>query len=197
MSNNLILVGGGGHCKSCIDVIEQENKYHIHGILDVPAKLGQEILGYKIIGTDDDIEKFAQQGFCFLVTIGQIRSAQLRRKLYEKIKTANGTCATIISPRAYVSPHAYIGEGTIIMHDALINTDARLGANCIINTKALIEHECIVGNHCHVAIGAVLAGQVQIGEGSFIGAQAVVIQQTCLPVCSFIKAGHVRFDFGR
>ena len=30
----LILLGGGGHCKSCIDVIEQESKYTIEGILD-------------------------------------------------------------------------------------------------------------------------------------------------------------------
>ncbi len=27
-------MGGGGHCKSCIDVIEQEGKYKIAGIVD-------------------------------------------------------------------------------------------------------------------------------------------------------------------
>ena len=37
--NNLILIGGGGHCKSCIDVIEQENKFNITGILDVKEKV--------------------------------------------------------------------------------------------------------------------------------------------------------------
>ncbi len=30
----IILVGGGGHCKSVIDVIEQEAKYKIAGIID-------------------------------------------------------------------------------------------------------------------------------------------------------------------
>ena len=32
--NNIILIGGGGHCVSCIDVIEAGKKYKIMGILD-------------------------------------------------------------------------------------------------------------------------------------------------------------------
>ena len=60
---NLILIGGGGHCKSCIDVIEGVNDYKILGILDTADKVGQEVLGYKIIGTDSDIEKYAKEGF--------------------------------------------------------------------------------------------------------------------------------------
>ena len=189
MSKNLILIGGGGHCKSCIDVIEQENKYHIYGILDLPNKIGQKILDYKIIGTDNDIENFIQQGFSFLITIGQLQSPKLRIMLYEKIKSAHGHLATIISPRAYVSKHAQIGEGTIIMHDALVNAGVTIGTNCIINTKALIEHECVIGNNCHIAIGTVLAGETKVGCGSFIGANSTLVQQSHIPSNSFIKAG--------
>ena len=54
MKEKIILVGGGGHCKSCIDVIEQEGAYQIAGVVDVPEKLHQKILGYEIIATDDD-----------------------------------------------------------------------------------------------------------------------------------------------
>jgi len=32
----IILIGGGGHCLSCIDVIEQTGLYQIIGILDLP-----------------------------------------------------------------------------------------------------------------------------------------------------------------
>jgi len=31
---NLILIGAGGHCRSCIDVIEAEKKYKIIGLID-------------------------------------------------------------------------------------------------------------------------------------------------------------------
>ena len=58
---NLILIGGGGHCKSCIDVIEHENKYKIVGILDMAEKVGQKVLGYKIIGSDSDISTYVKK----------------------------------------------------------------------------------------------------------------------------------------
>ncbi|MBR2526670.1 acetyltransferase [bacterium] len=185
----LILIGGGGHCKSCIDVIEGVKDFEIAGILDTPDKVGTEVLGYKIIGTDNDIGSYAKQGYYFLITVGQIKSADLRIKLYEKVKNAGGKFATVISPRAYVSKHACIEEGTIVMHDVLINAGAKIGKNCIINTKALIEHECIIKDNCHIAVGAVIAGEVEIGENSFVGANTTIVQCVKLPSKAFIKAG--------
>ena len=41
----IIVLGGGGHCKSCIDVIENENKYKIIGIVD---KKKNFLLNYKV-----------------------------------------------------------------------------------------------------------------------------------------------------
>lgn len=188
---NLVLVGGGGHAKSCIDVIEGLNEYKIIGILDTPDKVGQKILDYEIIGTDNDIKKYTEQDAYFLVTVGQIESADLRKTLYEKIKFAGGKVATIVSKRAYVSKYANIGEGTIVMHGAIINAGANVGRNCIVNTNALIEHDCSIGNHCHIAVSAVLAGGVTLEEESFIGANATVVQCLHLPQKSFVKAGSI------
>ena len=36
---DIILIGGGGHCVSVIDVIENENKFKIKGILDSNTKI--------------------------------------------------------------------------------------------------------------------------------------------------------------
>ncbi len=57
---NLILIGGSGHCKSCIDVIEQEQRFQIAGIIALPEKTEQNILGYQIIGSDEDLEKITK-----------------------------------------------------------------------------------------------------------------------------------------
>lgn len=185
---NLILIGGGGHCKSCIDVIEGLKDYRIEGILDTPDKVGQKVLDYEITGTDDDIEKYVKEDFFFLITVGQLKSADLRIKLFEKIKSLNGKFATIISQNAYVSKHSKIGEGSIIMHHALINAGAKIGKNCIINSKALIEHDCTIGDNCHIAVSAVLAGGVKIGSESFVGANSTIVQYKEIPQKSFIKA---------
>ena len=34
-----IILVGGGHCKSCIDVIEAEGRFIIKGIIDLPDML--------------------------------------------------------------------------------------------------------------------------------------------------------------
>ena len=53
MKRPLILVGGGGHCKSVIEAAESAGCF-IKGILDIPSQVGEEVLGYTIIGTDND-----------------------------------------------------------------------------------------------------------------------------------------------
>jgi len=78
---DLILLGGGGHCKSCIDVIEQQGVYNIIGILDDKEKAGSNILGYEIIGTDDDIHALIKKIKYFFITVGQIRTPETRIKL--------------------------------------------------------------------------------------------------------------------
>ncbi|MCK4874736.1 MAG: acetyltransferase, partial [Sulfurimonas sp.] len=55
MKKKILLIGGGGHCHSVIDVIELENKCTIVGIIDKKEFIGQDVLGYKIIGCDDDL----------------------------------------------------------------------------------------------------------------------------------------------
>lgn len=74
----IILIGGGGHCISCIDVIEQTGLYKIIGILDLPEKVGENVLGYPIIGTDENLEQFLPNCNDFFLTVGQIKSSALR-----------------------------------------------------------------------------------------------------------------------
>ena len=173
LEREIILVGGGGHCKSCIDVIEQAGIFEIAGIVDLPGKLHKKMLGYEIIATDDDLPLFVNECEKFLITLGQIKSPKKRIKIFHALKESGAKLPVIISPLAYVSKHAEIGEGTIIMHHALINAGAKIGSNCIINSKTLIEHDAIIGDHCHIATGAIINGGVKVGSGTFFGSNAV------------------------
>lgn len=189
MKESIILIGGGGHCKSCIDVIEQENKYHIVGILDAPELVGTKILGYEILGTDDDFPKLLKTVGNFLITVGQIKSPAKRINLYNMVKNGGGRLPVIVSPIAYVARSAAIGEGTIIMHHAIVNNEAQIGFNCILNSKSLIEHETVTGDFCHISTGAIVNGQVKIGDRCFIGSNSVVANNITIVDDSSISAG--------
>lgn len=191
MKEEIILIGGGGHCKSCIDVIEQEGRFTIAGIVDLPDKKQNNILGYPVISADADLAELIKSFPNVLITLGQIKSPNRRIELFNELMQIRACFPVIQSPLAYVSPHAQVAAGTIVMHHALINADANVGKNCIINTKALVEHDAVIENHCHISTGAVVNGGVIIGSGSFFGSGAVSKEYTTIPANSFIKANSV------
>lgn len=99
--------------------------------------------------------------------------------------------ATIIHPRANISPQVEIGEGTAVIAGATINIDTRIGRHVIINTNASVGHDCIIDDFVHIAPNAALAGNVHIGEGAHIGLGAAVIQGVSIGKWCIIGAGTV------
>jgi sugar O-acyltransferase (sialic acid O-acetyltransferase NeuD family) len=185
----IILIGGGGHCKSVIDVIEQEARFEIMGIVDKHKLLGSKVLGYSVISSDLDLQPLAKKYKYALITVGQIESPLIRIKLFNLAIKSGFTLASIISPKAYISKHSRIGRGTIVMHHAIVNANSFIGENCIINTKALIEHDCSISDHCHISTNAIINGGNQIGARSFIGSNVTTKQYIKIGKNSLIKAG--------
>lgn len=187
----IVLIGGGGHCKSVIDVIEQEGQFLIEGIIDKSKLLGAKILGYPVLGTDEDMPKFARKYKNAIITVGQIKSPKLRIQLFDKAIKSGFTMANIISPNAYVSKHSSIGNGVVVMHNAIINANSLIGDNCIINSQALIEHDCKISSHCHISTNATINGGTIIESRSFVGSKAITKELALIKENSFIKAGSI------
>ncbi len=195
MTEKIILIGGGGHCKSCIDVIQAEGRFEIAGIVENQgyqvSGVGYQVLGYEVIGTDNDLPELIKEYKNVLITVGQIQHPDIRIKLFNLIKGLGGKFPVIVSPNAYVSRNALIGEGTIVMHHAVVNTEAVIGVNCILNTGALVEHEATVGDHSHISTYAILNGQCKVGSRTFIGSRTVLSNNTDVADDTLISAGSV------
>ncbi|MCD4756734.1 MAG: NeuD/PglB/VioB family sugar acetyltransferase [Arcobacteraceae bacterium] len=183
----IVLIGGGGHCRSVIDVLEQQNKYEIIGIVDKKELLGVDVLGYKIIACDDNLETIFETCKNAIITVGQIKTNEIRVELFNRLKKIGFHFPVIISPLAYVSKHSSISEGTIIMHQVLINSNVTIGKNCIINSKALIEHDVTVGDNCHISTASVLNGNVIVENDTFYGSNTT--SKEGISIEGFIKAG--------
>ena len=187
--NEIILIGGGGHCKSVIDVIENEGTFKIAGIIDKTNLIGTNVLGYSVIGTDKDLPDLAENYKHAFITIGQIKSSSLRKKLFHLLNKAKFILPKVISPSAYVSKHSSVGRGSIVMHNAIINANSSIGDNCIINTNALVEHDCKISEHCHISTNATINGGSQIEPRCFIGSNVTTKELVTIKENSFIKAG--------
>lgn len=187
--NDLILIGAGGHARACIDVIEQEAKFKISGLVGLESEIGSSVNGYEVIATDEGLSNLVGRDQFALVALGQISSPDARLNLIQRALKAGFELARVISPSAYISPSAEIGKGTIVMHGAIINAGVKVGSNCIINSRALLEHDTQVSDNCHISTGAILNGGVLVGEGCFIGSGTIVKEGVSIGVRSIVGMG--------
>lgn len=156
------------------------------GVIDIPQKVGREVLGVPIIATEEELSKYVDD-VDFIVTVGFVKDPAVRNRIFNHIKSVGGRPGTIIASTAHVSPYAKIGAGTVVLHGACVNADAIIGDNVIVNTLSNIDHDAVVGDNCHISTCASLNGMSEVGDNSFIGSQAVVCQ--CVKICNDVVVG--------
>lgn len=176
--SKILLIGGGGHCKSVLDSLLCLGTYSEIGIIDKVDKLREVIMGQSVIGTDEDLIHFFEKGYKdAVITIGSIGNPQVRIKIYQKLLKIGFSFPIIKDSQAIVSKYAHIEEGVFIGKGAIINTDSIIKKFSIINTGSIIEHDSEIGEFVHIAPGSVIAGEVKVGNYTHIGINSTVKQQ--------------------
>jgi sugar O-acyltransferase (sialic acid O-acetyltransferase NeuD family) len=189
---NIIIIGSSGHAKVIIDIIEKENKYQIIGLLDKFKKVGEEVLGYKLIGEEKDIpgliENYGLVGG--LIAVGDNWT---RKNIYEKIKliAPNFQFIKAIHPNAQIARNVQIDNGTVVMGGAVINTNAIIKNHCILNTNSSLDHDCFMDDFSSLAPNATIGGNVTIGRFSAVSLGANVIHGITIKEHTVIGAGSV------
>lgn len=169
MNRKILLVGGGGHCKSVLDSLLILNEYDEIGIIDKDEKAGNTIMGIPVLGSDDDLPALYDAGYQYaFVTVGSAGKPSLRIKLFELVCKLGFTIPNIIDPSAIVSKYSVLEKGIFIGRQSIVNAGAVVGKGAIINSGAIIEHDCRIGAFAHIAPGVVLGGGVTVGDNIFV-----------------------------
>jgi len=175
----VIGIGAGGHAKVVLECVRaMRDDIEVVGLLDADKEHhGQSVLGAKVLGGDELLEKLHAQGVRHaFIGVGGVRDNAPRRRVFDNLLRHHFEVLTVISDTAIVSPSAVVGVGSVVCPGAIVAAGARIGRNVIVNTGAIVEHDCEVADHVHVASGAILAGGVSVGEGAHIGAGSTVRQ---------------------
>ena len=192
MNRKLLLIGGGGHCKSVLDSLLLLNRYVEIGIIDKKEHIGELILNIPIIGDDDDLTELYHRGYReAFITLGSIGSPQNRVRLFEMIEKIGFNIPNIIDLTAVISKDVKLSKGIFIGKNSAINVGAYIGKGSIINTSSTIEHDCSVGDFVHISPGSILCGEVQVGDHTHIGARSVIKQGLKIGSNSIIGMGSV------
>ena len=185
----IVILGAGGHGAVVRECLQAAGVHEVVGFLDDDVAIhGREVIGLGVLGAIAGLERLpvGVEG----VALG-VGANQTRLRLLALARDRGLTLPTIIHPRAWVSPSATCGAGTVVNAGAVVNARARLGAGCIVNTGASVDHDGVVGDGVHLAPGARLAGGVEVGSGSFIGMNAAVIEGLRLGSRCMVAAGAV------
>jgi sugar O-acyltransferase (sialic acid O-acetyltransferase NeuD family) len=178
MSKKILLIGGGGHCKSVLDSLLEGNEYSEIGIIEKGTHVGEEIYGVSVIGCDEDLPRLHEVGFTHaFITIGSIGNPTLRIKLFKVLEKIGFEIPNIIDKTAVVSNRIKLDKGIFVGKNSVLNVGTSIHKGAIINTATLIEHDCLIGEFVHIAPGSVLCGEVQVGAETHIGANSVIKQQ--------------------
>lgn len=185
----ILIIGAGGHARSCLEVIISENKLEVIGFTD--NRLRKKHYNLKVLGSDRDIHKIRKKCSNIFIGLGGVKDMDLRWLIFNRAKKLKFNFPIIKSPISYISSSSKIGEGSIIMNHVIINSNVSIGKNSIINNKALIEHDVDIGDNVHIATGAIINGGVKIGDNVFIGSRAVIKENIKIKSNSIIGMGSV------
>lgn len=183
MNKKLLLVGAGGFGRVVLE--HASNLYDCAFLDDGEAKM---VDGVPVVGTTSDMEKFFPEYKLLLVTIG---NNKLRQFLYERASAIGYTFPNIIHPSAYISPHAHLGSGCVILNNAVVQNNATCGDGCILNPGVELHHDSTIGSYCLIYTNSVVRSLTHVGNRVWIGSSATVSTSAIVPDDSIIEDGGV------
>lgn len=187
---NIILIGSSGHAKVLIDVVEKQGLYRVCGFVDSFRGVGEETLGYPVLGTEADVARLVEQynlRGC-LIAVGD-NSARAVLAARVSIISPELPFVTAIHPAAVIGNQVVLGEGTVVMAGAVINPCSHVGKHCILNTNSVLDHDSRMGDYSSLAPGVTTGGKCAIGPYSAISVGATLIHGVTVGEHAVIGAG--------
>ena len=182
--DNILIIGSKGHAKMCIDLINDNYKYKVIGLLDADfSKIGENVLGVDVISNDSDknlLEFYNNNVKNIIIGVGGIGSTGIgiRKSIFSKVKEIGYSVPNIKHSHSSVEKSVTLGEGNQIFSNAIIGSNVKIGDNCVFGTGCIISHDCLIGNNVFIAPGAIIAGSVIIGDNTLIGMGVTILLRT-------------------
>ena len=167
----LLIVGAGGHGRAVAEAVLMGSDWSLAGVVDDGWPGLREVWGHPVIGSTDALASCRERAHCAIVAIG---NNAVREALHRRLLEAGFELATVIHPKALVSPRAKLGAGCAVMAGAIVGTEAVLGEGAIVNCGAIVDHHCRVEDFGHLGTGACMAGGAVLGRGAWMQAGAAL-----------------------
>lgn len=110
----------------------------------------------------------------FTHAIAAIGNPDVRFKVTKKIEEETDCrVAVLVSPRAYVSKSATLGEGCVVEPMAVVHSCCSLGKGCLVSAGAVINHAAVCSDYVHVDCNGTVEGFAHVPEKTKVYAGTV------------------------
>lgn len=170
MKTKLLLVGAGGFGRVALEhAVEQ---YDCAFVDDGP-ELGTLVNGVAVIGRISDLQRLLDEtGYeQLIVTIG---NNKLREELYNKAKAFGYSFPNIICSSAYISPHAQIGCGCVLLNNVVVQNGGRVGDGVLLNPGVEVHNDAFVDDYALIYTNSVVRALAHVGKRVRIGSNVSI-----------------------
>lgn len=172
----IVVIGASDQSRCTIDVIEQEKKFEICGILDKKLEKGVCFEGYPVLGYIEGLKELIEEHDIYggIVAIGDNFT---RYKVVKSILELHPDFNFInaIHPSVIIGKEVKIGSGNLMMPGVILNNNSRVGDHCILLTRSSLDHDSKVGDYSSFSPGVTTGGRVNVGNCSVIGIGANIL----------------------
>lgn len=168
MKTKLLLIGAGGFGRVALE--HASLQYDCAFVDDGPA-LGTLVDGVPVIGRISDLPQLFGEYKQLVVTIG---NNKLRERIYREAKAIGYDFPNIICTSAYVSVHAKLGNGCVLLNNVVVQNGAHVGDGVLLNPGVEIHHDSFVDDYALIYTNSVVRTLAHVGKRVRIGSTVSV-----------------------
>lgn len=182
----LVIIGSGGHA-GCLRDIARLAGFQVAGFIDRTRPAGTAVLDLEILGGDERLqdEAFISRHH-FAIGIGHPLA---RHRYGEWLLHQGAELPVIVNPSAFVSPHATLGQGVLLMGMNAVNHGACIENFVALDWQVTLGHGAYLGTAAFAAPGSRVAGDVVCGDDTYLGLGCQVIEKVRIGKGCLIGAG--------
>ena len=183
----LLLVGAGGFGRMAA---EQAALIYNCAFVDDGKAAGEAVCGFPVVGHVADLPRLREVYSLLVVCIG---NNALRAQIFDFARALGYRFANIIAPSAYISPHAKIGEGCVLLQNVCVQNGASIGDGALLNAgveihcDGVVEDYALIYTNAVVRTGAFVGRCARVGSNASIGNHAVVHDNADIFDCTAVQ----------
>jgi len=188
--DKIIIIGSSSHARVVIDIVEQEGRYKIAGLLDRYRKVGEQTLGYDVLGKEEDLPLLMKSHALKSIIVAIGDNFARSQVVTQTMNLCPGLLfVSAIHPKTSIARDVSIGHGTVIMAGVTVNPCSKIGRFCILNTNSSLDHDSIMDAFSSLAPGVTTGGLCKVGAYAAVSIGAILIDRACVGEHTVIGAG--------